>query len=159
MKPGAATRDHERVRQDGRAGTGRPELAHQRLVDRHPVGDIEEAAAAEEGGVQRGELVSLRLDAGEEVSLDQLGVGTGGLRQRHEDHAPLGKLGRDRYEGGRGSALAKRRPDVLERASRRHPIRLLERRICLEIQAFEVDVAPVLLALGVGRRHTLVDSE
>src|SRR5216684_9139651 len=86
-------------------------------------------------------------------------MGTCGLGERHEDHTLSSELWRQRHGRGRRSPLAKRRPDVLEGPKRRRPVRLLERRIGLQVEALQVDLSPVLLALGVRNRQPFVDSE
>src|SRR5207302_10925269 len=121
--------------------------------------NVEEAPTTEQRDVHGGGLVSLRVDGTEEVALDQLGISGGGGGQRHEDHAAPDKIWRD---GGRrrgGSALTKCRPHVLKSSGRSQAIRLLERRVGLEVQGLEVDLLPVLIAPCIRQAHTLEHAE
>ena len=143
------------VRQHRRPAAGRPELADERLLHAHAIGDVEEGAAAEERAMQRRQLVAFRIDAFEQVLLHQLRVLASGLRERHEEHALGGELGPDIDLAGLGAALAQHRGRVFDGVCGGAAVGWLPRLEDREVEALQVGAPPLLLGAG-GHRQPLV---
>src|SRR5205814_614823 len=122
----ASAGDDQRVGQNAGVSLVREVLADDRLVEDHAVGDVEERAAREEGGVEGGEAVAVGVHKGEEPRLDELGMVLRRLAKRLEDDALRQRLGEDQL-------LA---------------VEVLERRELVGVESADVGAPPLLVGLA-----------
>jgi len=144
------------VGEDGGAATARPELAEDRPLDLDVVGDVEECPAAEQRGVGGSELVAVGRDLGEEVAADKIGMLAGGLAQGHEDDALAGQLLVHLDLARLRAALSEDARRALDGQRGRAPVGRFEGLEVVELEALEVDPAPLLVG-AVGQADLLVD--
>src|SRR5437764_2124437 len=101
-------------------------LADDRPVDLDAVGDVQECAAGEERGVERGEAVAVCVHKGEQPRLNEVGVLFRRLPQRLQDDAVRQRLGQQ---------------ELLT-------VEMLELRVAVRVEAADVGASPLLVCLA-----------